>query len=96
MAMLLLATLFASSLAADFSIIANGKSHVVPRRSEAERRAMFEAWLVKHRKNYNALGEKERRFEIFKDNLRFIDEHNAEEERSYRVGLNLFADLTNE
>ncbi|PNY06010.1 cysteine proteinase rd21a-like protein [Trifolium pratense] len=31
---------------------------------------MYESWLVKHGKVYNALGEKERRFEIFKDNLR--------------------------
>ncbi|KAJ8761791.1 hypothetical protein K2173_004603 [Erythroxylum novogranatense] len=44
--------------------------------------------------NYD-LGEKEKRFEIFKDNLRFIDEHNSVE-WSYRVGLNRFADLTNE
>ena len=57
---------------------------------------MYEEWLVKHGKVYNALGEKEKRFEIFKDNLRFIDEHNADESRSYRVGLNRFADLTNE
>lgn len=44
---------------------------------------------------YNALGEKEKRFEIFKSNLRFIDEHNSVD-RTYRVGLNRFADLTNE
>ncbi|GLT51612.1 hypothetical protein SLA2020_250120 [Shorea laevis] len=56
---------------------------------------MYEAWLVKHGKNYNALGEKERRFEIFKDNLKFIGEHNAVE-RTYKLGLNQFADLTNE
>ncbi|KAK4760873.1 hypothetical protein SAY87_005766 [Trapa incisa] len=41
--------------------------------------------------------ERERRFDIFKDNLRFIDEHNsAAPNRSYRLGLNKFADLTNE
>lgn len=57
--------------------------------------AVYEAWLAKHGKSYNALGEKERRFQIFKDNLRFIDEHNAEN-RTYKVGLNRFADLTNE
>lgn len=56
---------------------------------------MYEAWLVKHGKSYNALGERERRFEIFKDNLRFIEEHNAVN-RTYKVGLNRFADLTNE
>lgn len=50
---------------------------------------------MRHGKAYNALGERERRFEIFKDNLRFIQEHNAKN-GSYRLGLNRFADLTNE
>ena len=57
--------------------------------------SLYEQWLVQHGKAYNALGEKEKRFEIFKDNLRFIDEHNSVE-RSYKVGLNKFADLSNE
>ncbi|KAJ8763449.1 hypothetical protein K2173_002332 [Erythroxylum novogranatense] len=39
-------------------------------------------WLVKHGKNNNVLLEKEKRFDIFKDNLRFVDEHNSVE-RSY-------------
>ncbi|KAL5077613.1 hypothetical protein RYX36_016597, partial [Vicia faba] len=56
---------------------------------------MYEQWLVKHGKNYNALGEKETRFEIFKDNLKFINEHNSQN-LSFRLGLNRFADLTNE
>lgn len=57
---------------------------------------LYESWLVKHGKAYNGLGEKETRFNIFKDNLRFIDEHNNSENRTYKVGLNRFADLTNE
>ncbi|XP_061368901.1 cysteine proteinase mucunain-like [Gastrolobium bilobum] len=57
---------------------------------------MYQAWLVKHGKAYNALGEKERRFEIFKDNLRFIDEHNRAGNPTFKLGLNKFADLTNE
>ncbi|KAK9286254.1 hypothetical protein L1049_014641 [Liquidambar formosana] len=65
-------------------------------RPERAVRAVYEAWLVKNGKAYNALGEKERRFEIFKDNLRFVEEHNAAGDRTYRVGLNRFADLTNE
>ncbi|KAL7190955.1 hypothetical protein ACSBR2_023095 [Camellia fascicularis] len=69
------------------------------RRSEEEVLSIYESWVVKHGKSDNgeamAVGEKERRFEIFKENLRFIDEHNAEN-RSYKVGLNKFADLTNE
>nr|DAD41349.1 TPA_asm: hypothetical protein HUJ06_015672 [Nelumbo nucifera] len=64
-------------------------------RSDQEVRGLYESWLVTHGKAYNALGEKERRFEIFKDNLRFIDEHNSGN-RTYKVGLNRFADLTND
>lgn len=66
-----------------------------PHRTEEEVAALYESWLVHHGKAYNALGEKERRFEIFKDNLKFIDEHNREA-RTYKVGLTRFADLTNE
>ncbi|KAG5543513.1 hypothetical protein RHGRI_016295 [Rhododendron griersonianum] len=80
------------SSALDMSIIGSGEPH---RRSDDEVASMFESWLVSHGKNYNALGEKEKRFQIFKHNLRFIDEHNAEN-RSYKLGLNRFADLTNE
>ncbi|CAA6661399.1 unnamed protein product [Spirodela intermedia] len=37
------------------------------------------------------------RFEIFRDNLRYIDEHNRpENNHSYTLGLTRFADLTNE
>ncbi|XP_052190208.1 cysteine proteinase mucunain-like [Diospyros lotus] len=93
-AILLFLQLLVLSSAMDMSIISYGQSAGVGRTDE-EVMAMYEAWLVKHGKVYNALGEKDRRFEIFKDNLRFIDEHNAEN-RTYRVGLNRFADLTNE
>ncbi|MCL7032757.1 hypothetical protein MKW94_000129 [Papaver nudicaule] len=65
-------------------------------RTEKELNDLYESWLVKHGKAYNALGEKERRFEIFKDNLKFIDEHNSQIGLSYKLGLNKFADLTNE
>ncbi|GFP84596.1 cysteine proteinase rd21a [Phtheirospermum japonicum] len=91
-----LLSLFLLSSALDMSIITYDQDHGVgPVRSESEALALYESWLVKHGKAYNALGEKERRFEIFKDNLRFIDEHNSVD-RPYKVGLNRFADLTNE
>ncbi|XP_058221112.1 cysteine proteinase mucunain-like [Rhododendron vialii] len=88
----LFSVLLVLSSALDMSIIGSGEHH---RRSDDEVASMFESWLVSHGKNYNALGEKEKRFQIFKHNLRFIDEHNAEN-RSYKLGLNRFADLTNE
>ncbi|KAF5740653.1 cysteine protease CP1 [Tripterygium wilfordii] len=96
MSMLLLMLLTVSS-AMDMSIISYDQSHGIKSswRTDDEVMALYEEWLVKHGKFYNAIGEKEKRFENFKDNLRFIDEHNSEE-KSYKVGLNKFADLSNE
>ena len=72
-------------------------STVTAERSEEEIKLLYEGWLIRHDKAYNGLGEKDRRFEIFKDNLRFIDEHNRpENNHSFSLGLNRFADLTNE
>lgn len=94
---LLMFMVFTVSSALDMSIISYDRTHPdhFTWRTDAEVMAIYEHWLVKHGKPYNALGEKEKRFDIFKDNLRFIDEHNAGN-RTYKVGLNRFADLTNE
>jgi hypothetical protein len=90
-------SLLSVCLAIDMSIIDyNIKHGQVPERTEAETRRIYEMWLVKHGRAYNALGEKERRFEIFKDNLKFIDEHNSVGNPSYKLGLNKFADLSND
>ncbi|KAG7546451.1 Papain-like cysteine peptidase superfamily [Arabidopsis suecica] len=63
-------------------------------RSNEEVGLIFHMWMSKHGKTYtNALGEKEQRFQNFKDNLRFIDQHNAKN-LSYQLGLTRFADLT--
>ncbi|KAL5559083.1 hypothetical protein UlMin_035294 [Ulmus minor] len=89
---ILLFSIFALSSALDMSIISSDESSW---RTDEEVMAMYEEWIVKHGKNYNALGEKEKRFEIFKDNLRYIDDHNSQN-LPYKLGLNRFADLTNE
>ncbi|KAL6853988.1 hypothetical protein ACP4OV_020017 [Aristida adscensionis] len=54
---------------------------------------LFERWLSRHGKAYASMEEKLRRFEVFKDNLRHIDETNRRVS-SYWLGLNAFADLT--
>ncbi|CAI8609304.1 unnamed protein product [Vicia faba] len=82
---LILLSLITLSLALDIS----------SERSNKEVMRMYEKWIVKHQKVYNDLGEKNQRFEIFKDNLKFIDEHNAEN-HTYKVGLNKFADMSDE
>ncbi|XP_008796470.2 oryzain alpha chain-like [Phoenix dactylifera] len=79
--------------AAGMSIMSYGE------RSEEEVRGLYQAWKARRARSYNALDEDERRFEIFRDNLRYIDQHNAAAdagEYSFRLGLTRFADLTNE
>lgn len=69
-------------------------SSSIPTRSEYEVDLLFEGWLVKHNKSYNKDSfEKTKRYEIFKDNLKYIDEHNAGN-HTYTLGLNVFSDLT--
>lgn len=64
---------------------------------EETMRWLFEEWMVSYDKSYRTTQEKERRFEIFRDNTRFIYEHNnPRNNHSYVVGLNNLADLTNE
>jgi xylem cysteine proteinase len=55
----------------------------------------FHAWLERHSKVYHSLVEKQRRFQIFKDNFAYIHNHNKQQ-TSYWLGLNKFSDLTHE
>ncbi|CAD6259303.1 unnamed protein product [Miscanthus lutarioriparius] len=89
----LLLLLVSLAAAADMSIISYGE------RSEEETRRMYAEWMATHGRTYNAIGEEERRYQVFRDNLRYIDEHNAAADagvHSFRLGLNRFADLTND
>uniref|UniRef100_M4CMP0 Cathepsin propeptide inhibitor domain-containing protein n=1 Tax=Brassica campestris TaxID=3711 RepID=M4CMP0_BRACM len=84
---ILFLTMIALSTAMDMSIISYDDSHhtvSAGSRSEAEVSRLYEEWLGKHGKVQSSLTEKDRRFEIFKDNLRFIDDHNAKN-LSYRL-----------
>ncbi|GAB2222449.1 hypothetical protein Droror1_Dr00013670 [Drosera rotundifolia] len=91
---ILVPSISSSSSPSDMSILS--QNHKVNLRTDDEVMTLFESWLVKYKKNYNAIGEKEKRFEIFKDSLRFIDEENSQGDHTYKLGLNKFADLTNE
>lgn len=101
MLILLVAMVIISCVAAmDMSVVSYDDNHHVttsPGRHQsifdAEAELIFESWMVKHAKAYNSVSEKERRLTIFKDNLRFITNRNAEN-LSYRLGLTRFADLS--
>ncbi|KAJ3698943.1 hypothetical protein LUZ61_002648 [Rhynchospora tenuis] len=68
-------------------------------RSEEEVRRLHDSWVAEHGRSYNSAEERELRLSVFRDNLQFIDQHNAEADagmHTFRLGLNRFADLTNE
>ena len=64
----------------------------VPRASMNER---FEAWIAKNGRVYEDAGEKSRRFMIFKKNVGFINHLNKFGNRTYKLAVNQYADLTN-
>ncbi|XP_051150455.1 senescence-specific cysteine protease SAG39-like [Andrographis paniculata] len=53
-------------------------------------------WMAQHGRIYKDNEEKERRYKIFEANVEFIEEFNKAGRRGYRVGINAFADQTNE
>ncbi|KAK2632903.1 hypothetical protein EUGRSUZ_L00918 [Eucalyptus grandis] len=56
----------------------------------------FEEWMSRHERDYKDVSEKAKRLKIFLENLQFIEEFNGAANRTYKVGLNKFSDLTNE
>lgn len=89
--------LFAIAIPSEFSIAgyepgANDTEHGLK---------LFELWRAKHGKVYRHPAEKARRFENFLKNLEYVRERNAARRGTsspagHAVGLNKFADLSNE
>lgn len=63
---------------------------------DASVQAKFEQWMTKYGRVYTDAGESERRFQIFKDNYEYIESINKAGNLTYRLGLNHFADMTND
>lgn len=57
---------------------------------------MYQNWMAHHGRVYNDINEMEKRFEIFKRNVARIDAFNRASNKPYKLGVNQFADLTNE
>ncbi|KAG1363901.1 Cysteine protease XCP1 [Cocos nucifera] len=81
-----------SAVPKDFSIVGYSEDDLTLQERLTD---LFETWMAKHSKSYANLEEKLRRFEIFKDNLKHVDETNKKR-RSYWLGLNEFADMSHE
>lgn len=66
--------------------------------SEESALELFQRWKEKHTKIYNHIEEEMNRFQNFKRNLKYILDKNAKRRspNSHRLGLNSFADMSNE
>lgn len=53
-------------------------------------------WVEKHERVYKDNAEKEMRFKIFQDNIKYIENSKIARNQSYQLSLNKFADMTNE
>ncbi|XP_031398825.1 senescence-specific cysteine protease SAG39-like [Punica granatum] len=63
---------------------------------EASMLERHEKWMVQFGRVYADEAEKERRFAIFKTNVEYIEMFNRDGTKTYQLGINGFADLTNE
>ena len=88
-ALLALSAMAGSASRADFSIITSKDL-----REDDAIMELYELWLAEHKKAYNGLDEKQKRFSVFKENFLYIHEHNNQGNQSYKLGLNKFADLS--
>ncbi|XP_058095663.1 senescence-specific cysteine protease SAG39-like [Magnolia sinica] len=53
-----------------------------------------EQWMSQYGRTYKDAAEKEQRFKIFKSNVELIESFNSAGNRSYKLSVNAFADLT--
>ncbi|KAJ4717317.1 Cysteine proteinase [Melia azedarach] len=81
-----------STLVHDFSIVGYSPEHLTSLEKLLE---LFESWRSEHGKKYRSIKDELHRFEIFVDNLQYIDQRNKEV-RGYWLGLNDFSDLSHE
>lgn len=64
-------------------------------KSEEEMRVEFDRWAAENKREYSSDEEKEKRFRIFAENLKEVNEYNSgpNSDESSFLGLNLFSDL---
>lgn len=78
-------------------IMVNWASQVVSRSfHESSMIEKHENWMARHGRTYQDDTEKELRLKIFKENLEYIEKANMEGNRTYKLGTNIFSDLTND
>ncbi|XP_020215772.1 senescence-specific cysteine protease SAG39 [Cajanus cajan] len=71
--------------------------HVMSRRlSETCTSERHEKWMAQYGKVYKDAAEKDKRFQIFKNNVHFIESFNEAGDKPFNLSINKFADLHNE
>ncbi|KAK7389058.1 hypothetical protein VNO78_23890 [Psophocarpus tetragonolobus] len=63
---------------------------------DASMHVRHDQWMAEHGKVYEGHREKEFRYQIFKQNVKHIEAINNARNKSYKLGVNQFADLTDE
>ncbi|XP_018503335.2 senescence-specific cysteine protease SAG39-like [Pyrus x bretschneideri] len=72
-------------------------SHATSRTlQDASMYGKYEQWMARYGRVYTDINEKEKRFNIFKANVDFIESSNNDANKPYKLKVNQFADLTNE
>ncbi|KAG0525080.1 hypothetical protein BDA96_06G024700 [Sorghum bicolor] len=64
--------------------------------SDAAMVERHENWMVEYGRVYKDAAEKARRFQVFKDNVAFVESFNTNKNNKFWLGVNQFADLTTE
>jgi len=64
--------------------------------SDAAMVERHERWMAEYGRVYKDATEKARRFEVFKDNVAFVESFNANKNNKFWLGVNQFADLSTE
>ncbi|MBA0781291.1 hypothetical protein Gotri_002229, partial [Gossypium trilobum] len=68
-------------------------------RTALEDASMYERhqqWMVQYGRVYKDTNERQKRFQVFKQNVARIDSFNAANNKPYKLSVNQFADLTNQ
>lgn len=77
-----------------FAALAPSMSRILDETVVAEK---YKQWMVQHGRTYTLKEEENMRFQIFKDNLNYIENFNNNmRNQTYKLSINEFADLTNE
>jgi len=64
--------------------------------SDAAMVERHERWMAEYGRVYKDATEKARRFEVFKDNVAFVESFNANKNNKFWLGVNHFADQSTE